>query len=237
MNESADKAEQQSASANNHSFLLARGHNRHNEDDELLSRSERCRGSSRRSLTFFLSLTPILWHPQQDISFLLLMASNQLANRLSIAGGGGRPVHATDPASVRDRWVRQLEEETGAICESRVDVGGSVSATGAATGAGPGPSTLSSRRSTLSKAAGQRVLPDFYMGSYESALRVAEKEMRPMCVVLVSEEHDDVVDFKRCVRFLAENLFHLLNKCRSTLVDEELNRILRENDFVVWGGT
>ncbi len=29
-------------------------------------------------LPSFLSLTPILWHPQQDISFLLLMASNQL---------------------------------------------------------------------------------------------------------------------------------------------------------------
>ncbi len=176
-------------------------------------------GILNRIFPFFSSWLPISW-----------------ANRLSIAGGGGRPVHATDPASVADRWVRQLEEETGAICESRVDVGGSVSATGAATGAGPGPSTLSSRRSALSKAAGQRVLPDFYMGSYESALRVAEKEMRPMCVVLVSEEHDDVADFKRCVRFLAENLFHLLNKCRSTLVDEELNRILRENDFVVWGG-
>ncbi|KLO12666.1 hypothetical protein SCHPADRAFT_915548 [Schizopora paradoxa] len=146
------------------------------------------------------------------------------ANRLSI-GGGGRPGHATDPASVADRWVRQLEEETGAICESRVDVGGgggngaTAMTTGAAAGAGPGPSTLSSRRSALSKAAGQRVLPDFYMGSYESALRVAEKEMRPMMVVLVSEEHDDVADFKRMV-----------------LVDEDLVRVLRENDFVVWGG-
>ncbi len=32
--------------------------------------------------------------------------------------------HATDPTSA-DHWVRHLEEEAGAICESRVDVGAS----------------------------------------------------------------------------------------------------------------
>ncbi len=61
--------------------------------------------------------------------------------------------------------------------------------------------------------------------------------MRPIYIVLLSEEHDDVADFKRCVRIPAENFFCLLNKCRSTLVDEEFNRLLRENDFVVWAGT
>ncbi len=61
----------------------------------------------------------------------------------------GWPAHATDPTSA-DHWVRHLEEEAGAICESRVDVGASANATGAAAGAGPGPSTLSSRRSALS---------------------------------------------------------------------------------------
>lgn len=138
-------------------------------------------------------------------------------NRFSIGSGGGRgPANrATDPASVADRWVRQLEEETGAICESRVGLSdydssryssissGAKSHTQAPT-AGPGPSTLSSRRSALSKNGGKGgllTLPDFYMGSYETALRLAEKEMRAMCVVLVSEEHDDVADFKRCAHY------------------------------------
>ncbi len=60
--------------------------------------------------------------------------------------------HATDPASVADRWVGQLEEEAGAVCESggwmsgaSASASASASATGAAAGAGPGPSTLSSR--------------------------------------------------------------------------------------------
>ncbi len=42
------------------------------------------------------------------------------------------------------------------------------------------------------------------MGSCVSALRVAQKNVRPMCVVLVSEEHDDVADFIRYVCFAAE---------------------------------
>jgi FAS-associated factor 2 len=45
---------------------------------------------------------------------------------------------------------------------------------------------------------GGRRLPEFYLGSYEDALSVARRELRIMCVVLVSEEHDDVPVFKRC---------------------------------------
>ncbi len=81
--------------------------------------------------SFFFSWLPLTWANCQCLSI------------------EGWPAHATDPTSA-DHWVRHLEEEAGAICESRVDVGASANATGAAAGAGPGPSTLSSRRSALS---------------------------------------------------------------------------------------
>ena len=97
-----------------------------------------------------------------------------------------------------DRWVRELEEETGAIRESRLsDDIGVASASGAEALAGPGPSTLS-RRSESARA-NRAFIPEFYLGSYESALRQSQKETRLFCVVLVSEEHEDVPEFKRSV--------------------------------------
>ena len=46
---------------------------------------------------------------------------------------------------------------------------------------------------------GRKILPDFMLGSYEEMLRVCKKDARIGCVVLVSEEHDDVSEFKRYV--------------------------------------
>lgn len=101
---------------------------------------------------------------------------------------------ASDPASVTDRWVRELEEETGAIRESRVgDVIGT--STSAEAQAGPGPSTLSRRNE--STRAFRKHIPEFYLGSYESALKEAQRDYKPICVIIVSEEHDDVLDFKK----------------------------------------
>ena len=97
--------------------------------------------------------------------------------------------------------IRELEEETGGIRESRLgdlDMG---SSTGAEVQAGPGPSTLS-RRNEAARAH-RRLIPEFYLGSYEEVLRVAQREYRLLCVVLVSNEHDDVPEFKRCVILLA----------------------------------
>ncbi|KAJ7103788.1 hypothetical protein C8R44DRAFT_834579 [Mycena epipterygia] len=102
-----------------------------------------------------------------------------------------------------DRWVRELEEETGAQC---------ISASGV--NAGPGPSTLSHRGT-----ADRKVLPDFTLGTYEEALRVCQRDARIACIVLVSEEHDDVPEFKR-----------------TTLTDPTLVRLLHTNDILVWGG-
>ncbi|KAJ6591374.1 hypothetical protein B0H10DRAFT_2179292 [Mycena sp. CBHHK59/15] len=106
-----------------------------------------------------------------------------------------------------DRWVRELEEETGALCMSRV---------ADASGVDAGPSTLTHRANAEGD---RRVLPDFTLGTYEEALRVCQRDARIGCIVLVSEEHDDVAEFKR-----------------TTLTDPTLVRLLAANDILVWGG-
>ncbi|KAJ7432072.1 hypothetical protein B0H11DRAFT_2179967 [Mycena galericulata] len=102
-----------------------------------------------------------------------------------------------------DRWVRELEEETGAQC---------MSASGVDAGTA-GPSTLTHRTND------RKVLPDFTLGTYEDALRVCQRDTRIACIVLVSEEHDDVPEFKR-----------------TTLTDPTLVRLLHANNILVWGG-
>ena len=102
---------------------------------------------------------------------------------------------ANDPTSVADRWVRELEEETGAIRESRLNDFSVASVSGAEAQAGPGPSTLSKR--SESARVGRTLIPEFYLGSYESALREVQKDARLLCAVIVSEEHEDVPEFKR----------------------------------------
>ncbi|KAJ6466984.1 hypothetical protein C8R45DRAFT_1079465 [Mycena sanguinolenta] len=127
-----------------------------------------------------------------------------------------RPRHTRTPPrgdGGADRWVRELEEETGALCMSSarhasgVDVG--TSSAGAA-----GPSTLTHRGPS-----DRKVLPDFTLGTYEDALRTCQRDARIACIVLVSEEHDDVPEFKR-----------------TTLTDSTLVQLLHTNDILVWGG-
>lgn len=57
-----------------------------------------------------------------------------------------------------------------------------------------------------------RLLPDFWLGSYESALKTAQTDARMMCVVIVSEEHDDTPEFKRFVLLYQSKLCRAL-KC------------------------
>ncbi|KAG2038010.1 hypothetical protein BDR03DRAFT_955537 [Suillus americanus] len=119
-----------------------------------------------------------------------------------------------DSRSMTQRWVQQLEEETGA-CSSKRSMANAVT-----TGFEAGPSTT--RRHTYPPAASddnQKILPDFFDGSYEEVLDICQKEGRIACVVLVSAEHDDDADFKR-----------------STLTDAAFVKILLDNDFIVWGG-
>ncbi|KAJ3522814.1 hypothetical protein NM688_g8821 [Phlebia brevispora] len=86
-------------------------------------------------------------------------------------------------------------------------------------GTASGSASAVNRRPT--DGASARVLPDFFIGSYESFARQCGKDSEPRigCVVLVSEEHDDVAEFKR-----------------STLTDPEFVRLIQENDILVWGG-
>ncbi|KAF9491074.1 hypothetical protein BDN71DRAFT_1453488 [Pleurotus eryngii] len=176
----------------------------------------------------------------------------------SLRRRGPRPAHG-DTGGL-ERWVRELEEETGAISISRYTnktASSSITNGGASTTTAvqAGPSTLTSRtnnaaalnalfaealaaRSIHSNSrhningggddvrpatggrvgGGRKVLPDFFVGAYENALQVCEREARLGCVVLVSEEHDDTREFKR-----------------STLTDPVLVKTLHDNGVLVWG--
>ncbi len=156
--------------------------------------------------------------------------------------GPGSSHEARDPKSVAERWVRALEEETGAVCigrsanRRRERGNGHSVATGVA-----GPSNLTARGGAWeegSSGVGEgelKLLPDFFLGGYEEFARTCQKDIKVGCVIIVSEEHDDVAEFKRSdSRFLlsasTDPLF------RSTLTDPSLLRVIQENDILVWGG-
>ncbi|OJA07823.1 hypothetical protein AZE42_03419 [Rhizopogon vesiculosus] len=120
----------------------------------------------------------------------------------------------SDSRSITQRWVQELEEETGA-CSSKRSMPNAVS-----TGFEAGPSTTT--RHTYPPAAVEdnpKILPDFFDGSYEDVIDICQKEGRVACVILVSAEHDDDAEFKR-----------------STLTDAAFVKVLLDNDFIVWGG-
>ena len=79
-----------------------------------------------------------------------------------------------DPHNIADRWVRALEEETGAVCISRAGV----AAVGTSSDAGP--SNLTSRAG-MSADDGvvfkevRKLLPDFTLGSYEQFLKIFQR--------------------------------------------------------------
>ncbi|KIJ08045.1 hypothetical protein PAXINDRAFT_102705, partial [Paxillus involutus ATCC 200175] len=88
------------------------------------------------------------------------------------------------------RWITALEEETGAVsfkCVATVT-----------SGLDTRPST--SRRNMYpptSRVDGTKILPDFFEGTYEEVLDICHKKGKIACVILVSDEHDDVAEFKR----------------------------------------
>ena len=96
-----------------------------------------------------------------------------------------------DPKSVTDRWVRALEEETGAVCISRNR--NEAAATGVAGPSTASTSTLRSRGDVTTSL----VLPDFFLGSYEEAMGTCQRQLKIGCVILVSDEHQDAAKFKR----------------------------------------
>lgn len=146
----------------------------------------------------------------------------------SRSGLGSSPVR--DPKTAAERWVRALEEETGCVCVSR-----SQTPYGEASGSASGSAAVNRRQA---EDHASRTLPDFFIGSYESFAKVCAKETEAKigCVVLVSEEHDDVPEFKRYVSMLPFIYATTHVCCRSTLTDPELVRLIQENDILVWGG-
>ncbi|KAL0057820.1 UBX domain-containing protein 10 [Marasmius tenuissimus] len=121
-----------------------------------------------------------------------------------------------------ERWIRELEEETGAICIGKASTRGQTSGIEAGEA---GPSTLTSRSgaaaaySSADVDAGRKYLPDFALGTYDQFLRVCAQEARIGCVVLVSEEHDDTLPFKH-----------------NTLTDPTFVNLLTDNNIYTWGG-
>ncbi|KZT54257.1 hypothetical protein CALCODRAFT_19086 [Calocera cornea HHB12733] len=116
------------------------------------------------------------------------------------------PPPVDDPMVAADRLVRQLEEETGAVCVSRV---------GLSLQDGETASTASTTDATEKR----KVLPDFWIGSYKTALDTAKKDIRILCVILMSEEHQDMPEFRRNV-----------------LTDPDLVRVLTDNAILMWAG-
>lgn len=105
-------------------------------------------------------------------------------------GGGGGP----------ERWLRELEEETGAVSVGRTQV-----PRGVTSGVADASSSLTSRAGAGGAGAlgledGRKYLPDFVVCGYEEMLRTCQREAKIGCVVLVSAEHDDVAEFKRCAQ-------------------------------------
>ncbi|EKM53069.1 uncharacterized protein PHACADRAFT_259225 [Phanerochaete carnosa HHB-10118-sp] len=133
---------------------------------------------------------------------------------LSSSGFSHRPSSTKDPKIAAERWIQSLEEETGCASFSR-----SQATEGETSGIASGSSSVLSRR--VNDEANARFLPDFFVGGYEVFAKACAKESEPKigCIVLVSEEHDDVATFKR-----------------TTLTDPEFVRLMHDNDFLVWGG-
>lgn len=144
-----------------------------------------------------------------------------------------------------DRWLRELEEETGAISIGRLkQPRGTTSSFNTEPGQSSS-SSLTSRRTNGQTDDGRKLLPDFTISTYEEMLRLCQREMKIGCVILVSEEHDDVLEFKRYITestfcdllFLFNPfLFLFFSFARSTLTDSAFVKTLCDNDIIVWGG-
>ena len=102
-----------------------------------------------------------------------------------------------------DKWLRELEEETGAISIGRLKQqqprGTTSSFNNITTESGQSSSSLTSRRMNGQIDDGRKLLPDFTISTYEEMLKLCQREMKIGCVILVSEEHDDVLEFKRYI--------------------------------------
>ncbi|GAC71794.1 predicted regulator of the ubiquitin pathway [Moesziomyces antarcticus T-34] len=96
-------------------------------------------------------------------------------------GGGSQGSSASDPRTSAERFVRELEMETG----------GTTSRSGPPAGQDPQADGFDTGSSVLKR------LPPFFVGSYTDALRQAKEQIKILAIVLVSREHGDVDRFKQ----------------------------------------
>ncbi|KAG8761378.1 hypothetical protein FRC14_004783 [Serendipita sp. 396] len=166
--------------------------------------------------SFTLGLLASLFHYVFRVLRIPFPRLNTLSlslNRSAGGRGGGRRrrgSHSDDPSVVAERWVRELEEETGAVCISKAAL-----MEAQAEGDEAGPSNRPVRRHPVKA----KTLPDFFLGGYDAALKAAEREARVLCVIITSEEHDDSPAFRKEV-----------------LTDPEFVHALTDNRVMVWGG-
>ena len=172
-------------------------------------------GALSRPLRFILAILTFPFHILRAFFRLLRIPLPQLPMTLSSLTiyyrnpVGPRPDPKLDPRGVAERWVMGLEEETGAVRLSRRVAGGE----GASSAVGTSSGSITSRR--VDGPDGDRILSDFFLGSYEEFARACANEDTPKlgCVVLVSEEHDDVAEFKRSVMSSTSPAFAMMAKC------------------------
>ncbi|EPQ28534.1 uncharacterized protein PFL1_03838 [Pseudozyma flocculosa PF-1] len=167
-----------------------------------------------------MSISSIVWSaitfPLSLAQSILLLIARIFRLRSLFPGlFGGAPgsdgwsrMPKVDPRICAERFVRELEEETGATSGPR-------SALPAA--ASEASSTSRSRDGTGPPPAPR--IPPFHIGGYSDALKLAKEQIKILMVVLTSREHGDAEHFRRKV-----------------LVDEELVELVSRPDFVVWGG-
>lgn len=135
--------------------------------------------------------------------------------------GAARPRTTASPAAAAENFVRSVERVTSLSRRASAAVG-TASSSSVAAAAGPSSSSGPLRRhpgtSANRSGTGPRI-PDFFIGSYDEALRFARDDMRILMVILTSEEHERDERLKREV-----------------LVSEVLNELVEEERIVVWGG-
>lgn len=147
--------------------------------------------------------------PRAPIGFSL--ASLTLSRGFFSSLSANRAPRIPDSPTVSaERLIRDLEEETSAMVISRARAIQAESTPLA------GPSHI---QDTFFTDTSRKLLPDFYVGSYDSALQLARQEARPLCAILLSDEHDDTPAFKKTI-----------------LSNPEFVRALHDGEFIVWIG-
>ena len=139
------------------------------------------------TLTNHAKLSPLYRHARRSFDMIATIVS-RLSDIPNLCASILRPGPLyQDPSRVVHQWVNQLEREAGVGDGPNSTTSESTLVTGIA---GPGPSTISRRnRESISSRCS---FPDFFLGSYEDALRTAQADAVALCVILLSNEHDDV---------------------------------------------